>query len=144
MVRHIWSVVCQSSTIDQDDNSLSINNVLDTINIRLDEGKQKSTKFVIPLNFEVVSLLSNVKSEQETRVEIKVVILNPNMDKLGDFTTPIIIPSGKKRMRSRIKMSGLPIKGQGDYVVLVSIKTEEDKEFKNVADLPFEVKFEKE
>ena len=140
MVKHVWSVLCQNSTIDQDDNSLSIHNVLDTINIK-PEAEKQTTKFVIPLNFEVVSLLSNTEVKGETKIEIKIVILNPEMDKLGDFVAPIVIPAGKKRMRSRVKMSGLPIKGGGDYIVLVSLKTKEDKNFQDVASLPFEVKF---
>lgn len=141
MVKHIWSILCQNSTIDQDNNSLSISNVLDTINIKLKEGKQKSAKFVIPFNFEVVSLLSKSDLIKEEKIQIKVVILNPEMDQLGDFATDVTIPSDKKRMRSRIKMSGMPIKGQGDYIFLVSMKTGKDKEFKNIAELPFEVKF---
>lgn len=141
MVKHIWSVLCQNSTIDQDNNSLSINSVLDTINIRLKDEKQKAVKFVIPLNFEVVSLLSKSGSQNEEKIQMKIIILNSDMDQLGDFIAPVMIPSNKRRMRSRIKMSGLPIKGEGNYVVLVNMKTEKDKEFKNVAELPFEVKF---
>lgn len=144
MVKHIWSVLCQSSTIDQDDSSLSISNVLDTINIRLKDEEQKSVKFAIPLNFEVVSLLSKSDLKNKEKVQIKVAILNTEMDKLGDFSASVVIPADKKRMRSRIKMSGMPIKGQGDYIFLVSMKTKKDKEFRNIAELPFEVKFVKE
>ena len=144
MVKHIWSVLCQSSTIDQDDNSLSLSNVLDTINIKLKDKRRKLVKFAIPLNFEVVSLLSKSDLKSEEKVQIKVAILNAAMDKLGDFRASVVIPADKKRMRSRIKMSGLPIKGEGDYVVLVGMKTEKDKEFRNIAELPFEVKFVKE
>lgn len=144
MVKHIWSVLCENSTIDQDNGSLSLSNVLDTINIKLKDEGQKLVKFAIPLNFEVVSLLSKSDLKNEEKVQIKVTILNTEMDKLGDFSASVVIPADKKRMRSRIKMSGLPIKGEGDCIVLVDMKTGKDKEFKNVAELPFEVKFVKE
>ncbi len=136
MVKHIWSVLCEESLINQDNNSLTLSKVIEGIEVKLKDSEPKTQKIVLPLNFEIVTMLTTSKKEKDTKIELQVVYLNPAMDQIGKNVLPVIIPAGKTTMRNRLKMSGLPVQDAGKYVFLISIKDENDKDFRTVAELP--------
>lgn len=136
MIKHIWSVLCEESLINQDNNSLTLSKIIEGIEIKLKAVKPEGQKIVLPLNFEIVTMLATTKEEKDKNIEIQVIYSNPSMKEIGKSVSPIVIPAGKTTMRNRLKMSGLPIQGAGQYVFLVSIKEESDKASKKVAELP--------
>ena len=56
-MQHIWSILCQNSTIDGDTNSLSIFNCFEQLNVDIDKSKMpQDKKVVLPIGFDLVSL----------------------------------------------------------------------------------------
>ncbi|MEK7518011.1 MAG: hypothetical protein AAB583_05700, partial [Patescibacteria group bacterium] len=55
-------------------------------------------------------------------------------------TQMIEIPKTSRRHRSRMKITGMPLTKQGDYIFQVKIKEEGADDFRLVSELPLEVK----
>lgn len=140
MIKHIWSVLCQESIINQDNNMISLNNIIEEINLKQNKNKisKNSTKVLVPINHEIVSFLSKSDKNKQVKIQLKLTLLDPNMDKLEEKKFDVIIPVSKDKMRTRIKFASIPITTEGNYVYLVSIK--QNKEFETVAQIPLEVK----
>lgn len=140
MIKHIWSILCEDSSVDQETNKLSIRNVLEAIEIRV-QGTLPE-KMAIPIPFEIVSFFTRANSNTEEEIQLKVRLVNSEMDQLGpDLPVIIKFPVKSNRLRSRFKIQGLPIKGEGKYAFIISFKTSKEKEFKTVVELPLEIKF---
>lgn len=140
MIKHIWSVLCQESIINQDNNMISLNNIIEEINLKQNKNKisKNSTKVLVPINHEIVSFLSKSDKNKQAKIQLKLTLLDPKMDKLEEKKFDVIIPVSKDKMRTRIKFASIPITTEGNYVYLVNIK--QNKEFETVAQIPLEVK----
>ena len=147
-IKHIWSVLCKSSVIDQDDKNISIHGVLEQLNVSLvpKDPTRKLDKIGIPLNYEIVSLWQKDKEAQIAKGEIKYIFIDPNGKELLKNTQIMEIPKVSRRFRSRMKISGLPITINGDYLFQIRLKEKGFNEFKLVSELPLEIeiKFERE
>lgn len=58
-IKHIWSVLCKESVINQDDNNVSIHGVLEELSVFLAPARETGKlpeKFGIPMNYEIVSM----------------------------------------------------------------------------------------
>lgn len=140
MIKHIWSILCEDSSVDQETNKLSIRNVLESIEIKV-QGILPE-KSAIPIPFEIVSFFTRANSAKEEEIQLEIKLVNSEMDSLGkDLTATIKFPAKSNRLRSRLKIQGLPIKGEGKYAFIISFMTSNEKEFKTVAELPLEIKF---
>lgn len=141
-IKHIWSVVCEKSIINQDDNNISIINVLEEINSTItskDQDPLKSQKINLPFDFEVINYwIKNVNKEVE--FEIKTAIFDPTNNELSSVVNKTVFPSDKNKLRSRLKIHGLSVTKNGEYEIKISFKTKSDKDFKLIAELPFQVK----
>lgn len=49
MLNHVWSVICQSSSIDKQNNSISLFNCIESINI------EKNKTSILPISFNIVN-----------------------------------------------------------------------------------------
>ena len=141
MIKHIWSVLCEDSTIDQETNKLSIRNIIETIEVRSNAPKPFPDKIIVPINFEIVSYLTRSDSNDEERIPFKAELLNAEMDKISEFQTKIVFPKNSNKLRSRAKVNGILIRGEGKYVFMIYLEIEKDKKPELVAELPLEIKF---
>lgn len=145
MIKHIWSVLCKESTINQEDNNLSIRDVFEALQVGLKPNPENPPKndgkleAVVPIPYEVTTLIARTDNEEETKVETEVVVFDPKGLEIGRHTHNFTIPKGKRRMRIRMKNTGLRIRESGDYIFKVSLREEDQKLFKTVAELPLEV-----
>jgi len=143
-IKHIWSVLCQDSILNQDDNIISLNKVFEQLSVNLTPtqnltSNQLPDKINLPINYEITSFWLKDEKILSTKGEVKYALFNPKNDKLLETIQNIEIPSSSRRFRSRMKISGMPIAGEGYYRFEVSIKEEGEKIFRFVSELPFEV-----
>ncbi len=142
-VKHIWSVLCKESIVNQDDNLISLIGILEEINsvmTPLDKNYKKADKFIIPFNYELVNYwIKNVS--KEVRLDVKVEILDPNAKQLSESLNTSVFPENSKRLRTRFKIQGIPVTENGRYSVRISMKEDEDKIYKVITELPLDVKF---
>ena len=142
-IKHIWSVLCKESVIDQLDNNVSIHGVLEELSIFLAPAKETGKlpeKFGIPMSYEIVSLWQRSKEVESAKAEIEYIFIDSENKELLKNTQRMEIPKNSRRFRSRIKITGMPLTKAGDYTFQVKIKEEEADTFRLVAELPLEVK----
>ena len=142
-IKHIWSILCKESVINQDDNLISLHGALEEINVTLapvDKSLKLPDKINVPMNYEVVSFWLKDKNIESAKAEIEYKLIDPENKELVKTIQSIEIPVNMSRLRSRMKIAGMPITKKGGYVLRVSIKEQDDKKFETVSELPLEIK----
>lgn len=143
-VKHIWSVLCKESVINQDDNLISIHGALEEFSITITPADSKAPmlpeKLNIPVNYEIVSFWVKEKSSETVKVQIEYSLVDPADEILFTQVQDLEIPENIKRHRSRMKIMGLPISKSGDYTFRVKKKELNSKKFELMAELPIEIK----
>lgn len=135
MIKHNWSVLCDSSSIDSETNRVSLFNVLDTLTIVGDPGDVQG----IPIRFEIFSMWENTIDTPSEGV-MRLIAIDPNGETRSPLEVRIDLTSSHFH-RSRIQIQGLKLSGPGRYVFRIEYK-DEDKDWKSVAELPILINFE--
>jgi len=142
-IKHIWSILCKESLINQDDNLISLNGALEELTITLSPGKKMTTlpdKVGIPINYEIVSSWFKNTRDELAKAEIEYTLTSPEGNELFKKVQNMEMPSHIRRFRSRMKVTGMPIIKAGDYIFKISVKETGEKIFKIVSEIPLEVK----
>lgn len=134
-MKHIWSIICSLSSIDVDSNNFSLFNCLEQINIPPFKDDKDN---IIPLIFEVISLWRGNENE-EFKGEILLEIDDPNGKKLKEFQLNPVKQKGKKRLRTRIKIKGLPFTEIGEYIFKLKIRNNNHEDYHIACELPLEI-----
>ena len=144
-VKHIWSVLCKESIINQDDNLISIHGTLEELNVTLttpinSSSNRLTDKLSLPINYEIVSFWVKENKKELAKAQIEYSLVSPEGKELFNKIQDMEIPVNIKRFRSRMKITGFPVTREGDYNFKVKIKEERADAFRLVAELPLEVK----
>lgn len=142
-VQHLWSIVCSNSVVDAESNNISLNNILEEIQVShgkstLEESVSRKG-IIVPINFEVVSLwkkLIDKNNDLNTNTEVRVI--DPNGNLLAQFPYKLEIKKGLERLRTRLKFNGLKVTIPGEYTFKINI--EENGVFVNAGDAYLQVK----
>lgn len=143
MIKHIWSVLCQKSSVDQQSNNVSLFDVFEALEVDINPAPNikspSNSEYNIPVQYQVVTLLSKIKTDpKDTQYNIRITLVNPDEKEKILVDQNLTFVANKKRMRSINQIQGLPVNKSGDYHFIVELK--EDGKFEKVADLPLEVK----
>lgn len=135
-IEHIWSVMCQSSIIDQESNNVSLIDILESISFSLPPERVSA----ISLPFEVVTLWRNSDPGKKIIADVEMDIVGPNGKSLQKFVNKIEFTESKKRLRFRLRINAIPFVGFGEYSCQVNIKESGGSSFETVAVLPLEIR----
>lgn len=141
MIKHIWSVLCHESTIDEKTNNISLRDAYEVLEFNLTTADKKydtSQPVIGPLDFEVASLFYRDKTTGEENLTAYVRVLDPKSVELGEFESKIQFSDGLNRVRSRVKFNSMALTTSGTYVVQVRLKKQEGKEI--AAAIPLDIK----
>jgi hypothetical protein len=140
-IEHLWSVLCATTMVDRETNSLSLMNLVDQLNIDKELQSIKKLPINIPINFEMVSLFQRLDKWEEKELEIDSVIelLDPQGKLLTHFDFKINFPKGAKRLRYRLKISSVMMTTEGQYQLILKIK--DGNLLREVTKLPLDIKF---
>jgi hypothetical protein len=140
MINHVWSVVCERSSIDQDTNLISINDVVENINIP-DEVEDDKIKGLVSFKNEVISSYYRVgDADSVERATQLIVVIAPDGKEIARNTFDIVFTKGIVRHRCRIKGAGVPVVGLGVHLFEVRLKRDIDEDFQTVARIPVTIK----
>ncbi len=142
MLKHIWSLLCAKSIIDSETNNLSVFDVFEQLSINInvaDQGSLPAGQINIPVQYEVTSLWLREDKDEEFKGELQIEVINPDSKSGKTFEQPILLPAGTRRLRTRVKITGLVVSEAGDYLFKVKIKQPGEKEFIVVAEIPLEI-----
>jgi hypothetical protein len=140
-IKHIWSVLCRESIINQDDNTISLIGVLEELNSTITPMDSKLTrpeKLTIPFSFEIVNYWTK-ESNEEIKMQIKTEVIDPDGKELSNIVNESIFPESVKQLRTRLKAQGLTVSSSGTYHFRISLKTSKDKSYQVIAELPMKV-----
>jgi hypothetical protein len=140
-MKHVWSVICQKSSIDFENNFISLFDCIEEMSLVIDKDKAPHDgKIVIPAEFQLVSFWSIEDSSRDNNLVIKVDLVDPQGSVLNNFSSSFVVKSGLARFRNRANIQGLPITTEGRYYFKVWQKDEAKENFKLVAELPIDIK----
>ncbi len=139
-MKHIWSIICENSSVDSDNNLMSIFNCLEELQLVLDKTKIENFETIkLPITLQVISnLLIDKEILKFTSFDIKIEFVDPTGKVLLNIVNKIPVKSGIKRYRNRMNIQGLPITKSGTYYFLVS-KKEGGHKIEKVAELPLDI-----
>lgn len=135
MIKHIWSVLCESSSIDSETNKVSLFNAFESLTIYGDPEQIKG----IPINFEILTLWERMEEETCEGV-MRVILFDAKGDASPDFECNINLRESHFH-RTRMAVKGLPLSGPGRYVCQVAYQIGE-ADWQIAAELPIIIRFE--
>ena len=140
MIRHIWSVICKESIINQDNNALSLMNIFEGFEIVMKKDVPKNPEIIIPVEYEIVSMLRKDSKNEEKGVYLKASLFDPSgKEIIKSIEASITMPKDKFNFRHRIKSFGFKITTQGEYKVVIELKQGEKQNFEKVAELSINI-----
>lgn len=141
MIKHVWSVLCRESLLNEESNSISLINILEQLQVVVEPkvNFKKGSPIKLPINYEIVSLWVKDGRLKKAEAQIEHVLVNSSGKIIARDDKKIEIPPDLKRLRTRLRIDGISITGGGDYWFRVRIKEKGAKSFKLVAELPLEV-----
>jgi hypothetical protein len=138
-MKHLWSIICRQTLINGETNVISLIDILEEITLSNPDGlPDGKTKYVVPLDFELVSYWMREGEEESIKLHIELVDSEKNIVSASDNKILIDQPD-KKRVRTRIKGNKFSFIGLGQYLFKISIK--ENDKITEVAEIPVDVVF---
>ena len=141
-IKHIWSVLCRESVINQDDNVVSLHGVLEQLTLGIQPKPDGSipSRINVPITYEIVSFwIKDHADNKEVKADIEIKLVDPAGAQLMKTAQQMILTATTKRFRSRMKISGIGINRSGDYHFQVWKKETGEKSFHLISELPLEV-----
>lgn len=139
-MKHIWTVLCQKSSIDVETNLVSLFNCIEELDLVIDKIKAPSGNLVIPVEFQLVSFWTIENPNKDSLLEIKIELIDPVGKVLNGFENKYPIKKGILRFRNRTNIKGMPITNAGRYVIKIMQRAEGKKQFEDCAELPLDIK----
>lgn len=136
MIDHVWTVLCSRSIIDSESNNVTLQNVVEQLNI----SGEPTPEGMVPVELEVVTLSARADFALPGRGKGRVRLVPPSGDSVDVFEFDVDL-SKHKRHRHRGHIRGLSVSGPGRYVFEVELRCQGDTEWSVVAVVPLEVVF---
>lgn len=137
-MKHIWTVLCQKSSIDIETNLLSLFNCVEELSLVIDNAQSTVENLVIPADFQLVSFWTVENPNRDNVLEIRGELVDPQGKTLNTFENRFEIKKGILRFRNRSNIQGLPITAAGRYLFRMMQRTANG--FGIVSELPLDIK----
>ncbi len=150
-IEHVWSMLCQTSSIDYQTNEVSLLRIIEEFNLEA-QAKDEDTKrklenmekeaIEFPINVQLFSMWQREEKmpEKSDKARIKVVWIDPRGQELQSLEYDLQIPEDKIRMRYRINLGSIKLSVDGRYKFRVALGKEGSSEFEQVVEIPVDVK----
>ncbi len=139
MISHIWTVIARSTIVDASTNLISLQNVLEKIDVDIQGSVPENSNLVVPIDFEIATLWTDDETEKRREFSVKIQLIDTENKVSGEFDQSMALEKSIRRFRSILKVSGLPITKSGIYYFRINIKSEKEKKFKEITQIPLEV-----
>jgi hypothetical protein len=134
MIRHIWSVLCQSASFDAQTNSISLLNVLEQI-ITFGEPSVDRPGIV---QAELVSLWKREQLDSPSSGKMQAFYIDPT----GKQSDPISLEinlSQSNFHRTRLSLPGFPLIATGEYIFHIEYQVQGEEQWRPAAEIPLVV-----
>jgi hypothetical protein len=134
MIRHVWSVVCRSVSIDRQTNSVSLLNILETLVV----PGEPTVENPVPLSCEVLSLWALEQVEDSCSGQMRVRLKQPGQEEQDIILLDIDIAHSAFH-RTRINIGALPLFSSGWFEFRVEYRAAGEGTWRQAAGIPFQV-----
>lgn len=132
MIQHVWSVVCQSASVDAQTNSVSLFNTLENLLVFGTPSKERPFVF----SCEIVSLWAREKHDVPCSGQMQVSLNGPGSDSPHMVSLDIDLTKTPFH-RTRITIGALPMTATGRFEFLVEYRLNGKEIWETAARLPF-------
>jgi len=141
MFDHVWTVLCSNSVVDQDTKVISLHEVVEQINgFGPAPPRDDDKNILIPFTGEVVSLWVRSSKSGPCKGTGLMKVKSPE-NKYILFNEFDIDLTRHVRLRSRMKLPGLPYRGPGQYFIETYYKKDGSGEWEKVSSVPLDLVF---
>lgn len=139
MIDHIFSLICNSSVIDSETNTVSIHNILEKLTVFTNS---ENLAINLPIQFEVFSDWTRTDENIPTRGRLRAGLRTPTNEnrKLSELEIDLTTVT---YYRTRIRAIGIQLTGPGRYKIEIEFQQENTSKWKKVASLPMLVVYRK-
>ena len=120
MIHHRWSIACARAVVDRYTNSLSLEHIIEQINIQ----GPLPTENAIPIELDIMTLWETDEPGDTEIAQSRLTIVAPNGEELGSNEAQVDLTK-HIRLRNRVHLSGLPFSGYGQYVFRVDLQRDD-------------------
>ena len=113
MARHIWTIVCQHTIIDQESNAATYINAIEEFRV---------PQFPFPSVALTIGTLWRRESQVDQRLEVRVRVLSPSGTVLAEVAPPPNAFRDKSRFRVNAIVGGFALPEPGTYEITVEQK----------------------
>lgn len=135
MIDQVWTVLCSRSVIDIETNNVSIQDVIEQLNI---PGDPKPDG-LLAIPFEIISLWARSDPKHPEQGTERITFITPSGKSTMVVESSINL-SEAERHRNRVKFPGLPIAEEGRYQFIIEFKLD-DGEWTKATILPLSIQF---
>jgi len=115
MIRHVFSVLCSGSSIDKDENKLSLFDVFEQVTLL----QPFTEPGVMPIQGHLVTVWRRENLSLPAHCMGRVRVLAPDGTQVGKTNEYTIDLSKFSRLRQRVVYRTLPVRGEGTYEFVV-------------------------
>ena len=137
MPRHLWTILCTNSSIDQATNNISLFSVIEQVQISQAPTDQQ---IVLTTQFHLVMLWMRSNLDQPEMGTARFSLQFPTGEVLNGAEIQVEL-STAIRSRTVITIAGLPLRGPGLYTFISEFRAVDATEFSRVHELPLQVVF---
>lgn len=131
MINHVWSVVCESASIDNKSNRVSLFNTIET----LMTGEVPSAEKPLLFSCELVTLWYCDNEVEACKGTMRLLVLSPDGKQPGELIVPVEFSTSIFH-RTRLFMKSIPIMQLGLSYFLIDFKLDDNEEWKFGAKIP--------
>ena len=136
MIEHIWSVLCNSVSVDIESGSISLFNVLEQITVLAKEDEI----ITLPIRFELATLCTRENENIPMQGKLRFNFCDPKHICKQMAEMEVDLQQGLY-FRGRMHFEGLQLNGSGKYKFEVHLQQENSDTWEQVATLPLLVTF---
>jgi len=137
-MKHVWSIICEKSSIDFETNILSLLNCVEEMKLVIDKTQMSENKKIdIPANLQLVNFWTIENTKKENTLDFKCEFIDPLGNTLNQFEKNFKIKKDSSRFRTRINIKGITATENGRYYFKIWQK--KGTKFNLVAELPLDI-----
>ena len=140
MPEHVWSVLCQKTSLDQHTGMVSLFGVIEALAV---SGPGPKGKGLIPFEATLVSMWRRSEANTPEMFQFRIVVMTPDGE--DHPATEIFTADLQTNLRFRIfaPMAAMPFRGGGVYRFALECRARPDEEWRRVTTVPIDLFFER-
>lgn len=142
---HNWTILCSGSSVDEQNNNISLFNIIETLKIDLtpneEQQKEKEVKgwYAVPFNFWLITKLQK-NIDLNLAFDIQYEITDPKDRKVGKpFGSALKFIKGHDSLRIRNQIGTFPVTESGVYKIEMSVGDIASTKFTKIGEVSFKI-----